>query len=302
MLTSFKRVVKIGVKSFLRNPTLSIASIFVMTMVVSLITALFIFNASANVLITNIQDKVDISVYFNENAPTENILGLKARIASMPEVGQVEYISKEQALQIFSERHKDDPLIIESLNQVGGNPFLDSLSIKTKQASQYEQVANFLQSAAEDNNVNKIDYFERKSMIENAFGIIYGVRGSVIGFSILLGLIAIFIAFNTVKIAIFNSKEEISVMKLVGASNWFVRGPFLVEGIIIGTISGLLVFLFTFALCYGLNDKIKDFAPIISTFNIFVSNIWIILLIQIASGVALGILSSFAAMRRYLKV
>ena len=121
-------------------------------------------------------------------------------------------------------------------------------------------------------------------------------------FSIVFAIIAVLVAFNTVRIAIYSSSEEISTMRLVGASNWFIRGPFLVQGLISGILAAVITLLITFFVCYGLNAKVKVIAPEIGLLSLFFGNIGILFLIQLVSGIVLGAISSFIATRKYLKI
>jgi len=141
MLTLFKRIFKIGYQNFKRNIGLSIGTTFVLVMVVSFINLLVVFNLVSDILIDQVKRKVDISVYFKENASTEDILAIKSILSKMPEVKEVEYVSQDQTLNEFVERHKNEPALIESLEEIGINPFSASLNIKAAQASQYEQIA-----------------------------------------------------------------------------------------------------------------------------------------------------------------
>jgi len=302
MLISFKRIIKAGWRGFSRNIGLSLATILIMIMVISLATLLFLLNPIFNILISEVKEKVDVSVYFKEDVLPDNIFEVKSEIAKIPEVKNVEYISREQALEKFVAKHKNNPVLMESLTEVGANPFLASLNVKAWQASQYEQVANFLETGVFKNLIEKVDYYQRKPVIDRVFSIISAVNKVGIIFSIVLAAIAVLVAFNTIRIAIYSSSEEISVMRLVGASNWFIRGPFLIQGIIVGFIATLITLLITFGLCYGFDAKIQTIASEISIFGIFLGNFWLLLLIQLAVGIGLGVVSSFVAVRKYLKI
>ena len=302
MFTSFKRIIKAGLVGFSRNLGLSLATIFIMVVVIFLITLLCLLNPIFKGLIADIKEKVDISVYFNEDVAPEDILAVKSEVAKIPAVKEVEYISREEALKKFVEKHKNDPVLMESLTEVGSNPFLASLNIKAWEVSQYEQVSNFLENSSFKNLISKVDYHQRKPVIDKVLAIISGINKVGIFFSVVFGLIAILVAFNTIRIAIHNSGEEISIMRLVGASNWFVRGPFLVQGAIVGFIAVLITILITFLLCYGFDSKVRVIAPQISLFGLFVSNFGILFLVQLATGIGLGIFSSLIAIRRYLRV
>jgi len=302
MLTSFKRVIKTGWKGFRRNIGLSLATILIMVMVISLATLLFLLNPVSDILITDIKEKVDISVYFKEDVLSEDILEVETEILKIPEVKDVEYVSKEQALEKFIEKHRDDPVLMESLTEVGANPFLASLNIMAWEVSQYEQVTNFLETSSFRSLIDKVDYHQRKPVIDKVFSMVSGFNKIGIFFSIVFAVVAVLVAFNTIRIAIYNSGEEISIMRLVGASNRFVRGPFLIQGVIIGFIAALITVLISFGLCYGFDAKIKAIAPEISIFSIFVSNFFVLFLIQLATGIGLGIISSYIAVRKYLKI
>ena len=302
MFTSFKRIIKTGWNGFSRNIGLSVATIFVMTMVISLATLLFLLNPASNILVSDIMEKVDISVYFKEDVAPEDIFAAEIEISKIPEVKDIEYVSKEEALERFIEKHKDDITMMESLTEIGQNPFLASLNIKAWEISQYRQVSNFLETASFKNLISKVDYYQRKPVIDKVFSVISGINKGGIFFSIILGLIAILVAFNTIRIAIYNSSEEISTMRLVGASNRFIRGPFLVQGIIVGVFAALITLLITFGICLSFNSRIRVIAPEISTFALFVGNFWALLLIQLATGIGLGIVSSTIAIRKYLKI
>ncbi len=302
MLILLKRVIKTGWKGFKRNIGLSLATILIMVIVISLATLLFLLSPVSKILIADIEKKVDISVYFKEDVSSEYILEVESEISKIPEVKDVQYISKDQALEKFIEKHKDDPVLMESLTELGSNPFLASLNVRAWDPSQYEQVANLLETSSFRNLIDKVDYHERKPVIEKVFSVVSGLNKIGIFFSILFAAIAVLIAFNTIRIAIYNSGEEISIMRLIGASNWFVRGPFLIQGLIIGFIAVLITLLITFGLCYGFDARIKTIAPDISIYSIFVSNFFLLFLIQLATGIGLGIISSYIAVRKYLKI
>jgi len=302
MFILFKRVIKTGWKGFKRNIGLSLATILIMVIVISLATLLFLLNPVSKILIADIEEKVDISVYFKEDISSEYILEVESEISKIPEVKDVEYISKNQALEKFIEKHKDDPVLMESLTELGSNPFLASLNVRAWKPSQYEQVVNLLETSSFNNLIDKVDYYQRKPVIERVFSTVSGLNKIGIFFSIVFAAIAVLIAFNTIRIAIYNSGEEISIMRLIGASNWFVRGPFLIQGIVIGFIAVLITLLITLGLCYGFDARIKTIAPDISMYNIFISNFFFLFLIQLATGIGLGIISSYIAVRKYLKI
>ena len=302
MFIALKRIIKTGWLNFHRQGGLTFATVSIMVMTISLITFLFLFQGIIQSLILDLQEKVDISVYFKKDSLEEEILRAKDEISKIPEVKSIEYVSREEALDRFTQKHKDDPLLMEALAEVGENPLLASLNIKTYQASQYEYLANFFEGASFQNTIEKVDYHQNKVIIEKIFAISSNIRLIGIIFSLLLGTIAVLVAFNTTRLAIYNSKGEISIMRLVGASNWFIRGPFLVQGIIAGIVATLITLSLFVLLTFFLNSRLEVLLPNFSLFDYFLNNFAILLLIQLATGIGLSTISSIVAIRKYLQV
>ncbi len=302
MITSLKRTIKSGWIYFVRNFGLSIATIFIVLMVIFLVTFFFFFDKISKVVIADVQQKVDITVYFKKDVTQDNVLEAKTNIAQMQEVKDVQYISKEAALESFVEKHKNDPMMMESLREVGDNPFLPSLNIVAWQASQYEQITRLLEQGSFKDLIEKVDYFQRKPVIDKVFSLVDGINngGFIVGF--VLVVIAVLVVLNTIRIAIANSNEEIATMRLVGASNWFIRGPFLFQGIVVGMFATIIAFLITFGISLGFNNNISALLPNFSFYNLFLQNIWALIFFQVLTGVGLGVISSMIAVRRYLKV
>ena len=301
MLIAFKRIFKLGWQSFSRDGGLAAATVFILVIVITLVSSLFILKEVSQFLIAAIQEKVDISVYFKERALETEILNIKEEISKIPEVKEVKYISKVKALEEFVERHKDEPVLMESLEEVG-NPFLASLNIKAWEASQYGVIANFLEHPVYEDLVEKVDYYQRKPVIEKIFALSAGMEKTGWMGAIILVVVAILVTFNTIRLAIYNFREEIKIQRLVGAGNWFIRGPFLVQGVISGISAALICLLIFSLISWGLSPKIEIFFPGLNIFQIFVSNFWTIVLIQLSTGILLGVISSTLATRKYLKV
>jgi len=301
MFVAFRRIFKLGWQSFTRDGGLAAATVFILVIVIALVTSLFILKEVSQFLIASIQEKVDISVYFKERALETEILNIKEEISKIPEVKEVKYISKVKALEEFVERYKDEPVLMESLAEVG-NPFLASLNIKAWEASQYGVIANFLEHPVYEDLVEKVDYYQRKPVIEKIFALSAGMEKTGWMGAIILVVVAILVTFNTIRLAIYNFREEIKIQRLVGAGNWFIRGPFLVQGVISGISAALICLLIFSLISWGLSPKIEIFFPGLNIFQIFVSNFWTIVLIQLSTGILLGVISSTLAIRKYLKV
>jgi cell division transport system permease protein len=298
MFTSLKRVINAGWISFRRQAGLSLANVFIMTLVISAVTALFLFHQVSQFLIKALEEKVDISVYFREITPESEILRIKDEIAKIPEVRQVEYVSQEAAAERLLARR---PELIDSVGETEGFLNIASLNIKVYTADQYAAVASFLENSPFAQQID-IDYYERKPVIERIFSINSAINRAGIALSAILGVIAFLMAFNQVKLAIFNAREEIGIQRLVGASNWFIRGPFLAQGVFAGVAATLVSFLIFLTTLAFLGPKMEILFPGLNLFSYFIANFFLILSLQLLTGIGLGIISSLIAMRKYLEV
>jgi len=179
---------------------------------------------------------------------------------------------------------------------------LASLNIKAGQADQYAAIANFLEKAPFKNLIQKTDYYQRKLVIEKIFSVTSAINHTGVVLSLILVIIAFLVAFNQIRLAISNSKEEIFIQRLVGASNWFIRGPFLIQGVISGFFAALITLLIFIPLVYFLSPKMEVFFPGLNLFSYFAGNFFLIFLIQILIGIGVGVISSIIAIRKYLEL
>ena len=229
---------------------------------------------------------------------------LRESLLKLPEVASVSYTSSEEVLKLFRERHQNDYPTIAALDEIGENPLGATLNIKTKEISQYENIANFLKSdnalvSGSSDIINHSNYYDNKLVIEKLNAIISGARR--LGFLLTLYLVisAIIITYNTIRLTIFISKEEIGVMRLVGASKMRVRGPFMIEGAIYGVISSILILLLFWPITAWLGRNMTLFLGL-NLYDYYLSNFLQIFAIILLSGILLGVISSFLAVRKYL--
>jgi len=253
-----------------------------------------------------IKNKVDINIYFDINASEEDIFALNDSIERLPEVAQVTYVSREQALVNFRERHKNDQLTIQALDELGENPLGASVGIKAKETSQYEGIAKFL----EDQNalsqegfsiIDKINYEQNKVAIEKLTKIIDGAETIGLAITLFLVLISVIITFNTTRLAIYTAREEIAVMRLVGANNRYIRGPFVIEGLMYGVFSAIIALILFYPITLWMGKITENFFGGINLFEYYVNNFAEVLIIIALSGIFLGSASSFLAVRKYLQ-
>lgn len=296
-----KRVIKAGFINFWRNGWVSLATILVMVITLFVIGSLILGRALLASTLVQLEDKVDITVYFKSDASEEEILGLKEKLAKLNEVKDINYISAEEALAAFRERHADNSLIAQSLEELGENPLGANLNIKAKNTSQYESISHFLEASAIF-SVDKINYRQNKMIIERLSNILGASRNAGFGIALVLSVIAVLVAFNTIRLAIYTSKDEITVMRLVGASSRYIRGPFIIEGIMHGIVAAVFTMFVFYPLTFWLGPLAERFFGGINLFSYYLSNFFQLFAILLSVGTGLGAISSFIAVRRYLRV
>lgn len=305
--TKLRRVVKSGFFNFWRSGYVSFASVLVMVIALSVIGGVLFIGAVLNITMQELRDRVDVNVYFVTTAAENDILALKTKIESLPEVARVQYVSREQALENFKTKHENDQITLQALEELGENPLGAVLNIKAQEPSQYEGIANFLNednilSSGGQKIIDKINYFENRVAIDKLSRVINSAENLGLSVSLALVIVSIIITFNTIRLTIFISREEISVMQLVGASKNYIRGPFVVTGVLVGLISGLLTTILFFPLSYWLGNTTQNFFIGLNIFDYYLSNIFEIVFIIVGSGIGVGALSSYLAVRKYLKL
>lgn len=305
--TNVKRIIKYGSVGFIRNSFVSLSTILVMTVTLFVIGSLIFIGAVLNSTLNQVRDKVDINVYFVTTAAEGSILSLKKSIEALPEVKSVTYLSRDEALLNFRKRHANDQLILQALDELGENPLGASLSILAKETSQYEGIAAFLEndvviSTGEEPIVEKINFFQNKIAIERLTRIIDSSERFGIAIIIFLLIASIMITFNTIRLTIYIARDEISVMKLVGANNSYVRGPFVFEGVLYGVVAGIITLILFYPLTLWLGPYTEGFFNDINIFQYYLDNFGQIFLIIMGTGISLGAISSYLAVRKYLKI
>lgn len=299
--TNLKRVLRGGYLSFKRNGWLSTATILVMALVLFVLGNLVFLGALANTVLTALEEKIDISVYFVADAPEESILAVKRDLEGLAEVSEVAYVSKDQALESFRKKHSANALIVSALDELDGNPLEASLNIRARDPSHYAAVSDFLLKK-NYSAVDKINYFENQMVIDRLGAVLGTVRGSGALLAVFLAFVAVLVAFNTVRLAIYTMREEIGIMRLVGAAQWFIRGPFLVSGVLYGSIAAGATTLIFFPLTWLASPKLTLLVPDFDLFQYFLTNFFEFFGIMLVAGIGLGVVSSFIAIRRYLKI
>jgi cell division transport system permease protein len=305
MLIHTKRIIKSGWKNFVRSGFTSVASILIMTITLFVITSLIFVQAALSSSLNDIREKVDVTVYFIPGADEPSILKVEDSLAKLPEIKDISYTSAEEALSNFKDKHSNDYLTLQALDELNDNPLGASLNIKAKDPSQYESISKYFEN---DNAlskgaltiIDKIDYSQNKLVIDRLTSIINGAKNLGFAVSLVLIIISIIITFNTIRLIIYMSRDEISVMRLVGAGTKYVQGPFIVSGILVGVCASLFTMLLFIPISIWLGNHMTDFIGL-NLYTYYKSNFLQLFIIMLGSGVLLGGISSFFAISRFLR-
>ncbi len=286
-----------GWKNFKRSGGLSVVAIVVLVATTFLGTSLLLAKGISEEVIEEIEANADISIYFQLTTPEEQILDIKEDIKNnFEEVYNINYVSRHDALESFREKHRDNPILMEALEEVG-NHFPASLGIKSGKVDVYRSVSDYVRTNYSE-VVEEIDFYRRKEAIEAISAITTRAQRAIFVIGTLLALISIFIVFGTVRLSIYALSGEIKIMKLVGASDLYMQGSFIVQGFILGLVSSILSLLVLFSLALMMSQGYNVLGVNLES-HIF-ENLSYILLLQFSIGIGLSVLSSLMAVRKYL--
>jgi cell division transport system permease protein len=302
---NIKRIFRTGFINFFRNTFVSLSAILIMTITLFVLSVLIFSSALLNKSMEEIRNKVDVNVYFLPQASEEKVLSVKKELESLPEVQFVEYVSREQVLENFQFRNKNNEEIVEALDELEDNPFGAVLNIKAKETSQYENLAIFFEqnypSDLPESIIDEVNYNQIKDTIQKLSQMIEAGQKLGILVSAIFILISILITFNTIRLSMYISRDEIKVMKLVGASGSYISGPFIVTGIMYGVFASVITLIILYPITYWVGPTTASFFNGLSVFDYYLRSFGEIFIIIFSSGILIGSISSFFAIKRYLR-
>lgn len=304
-ILDLRRIIKSGFVNFKRSSFVSLSSVLVMTITLSVITLIIFSQAVLNFTLSSVEEKVDVTVFMTVGAPESEVLVLKKSIEELPTVQSVSYISAAEALENFKVKHANDFLTLQALDELDGNPLGATLNIRAIETADYEAIATFLENKGALGSgdrviIDKVNYSQNKLVIDRLISITEGARRLGIAITIVLMIISLIITFNTIRLVIYISRDEISVMKVVGAENHYIRGPFLVEGMLYGLISSVITMILFYPMTLWAGANMTDFLGL-NLHTYYIANFFQLFVITAVFGMILGIVSSYSAVRTYLK-
>lgn len=298
------RSFKFALQSLWRNFWLTIVTIIIVTLAMASVSFLLVFNLVANNVVDTVKDKSEIYIDLTENAKQAQVEYLVAELNKLEDIREVVYITPSETLERFKKEHVNDDVIMASLDSLSVNPFTGSLKISVKDIAKFDALLTELSrdEYGQILEINNSEFFEAKDLLSVISDYSKKVEKLGFGISMFFIIISIIVVFNTIQIGIYSHREEINIMKLVGASNWFVRSPFIIESILYSILSVILMIIIFYPLALYIQPHIDNFLGeytidlVASVSNNF---LWVFGL-EISIAILITVLSSLFATRRYL--
>ncbi len=303
MFLSLVRVIKFSFQDIVRNIWLSLVTIIILVLALFSVNMLLTVNEIGRAAIDAIKEKVDINLYLKEDASEDEILALKARISNFKQVKSVDYISKTEALENFRKKHASNPEVIEALKELGKNPLSPILVIKPKNSDNLDELIVEI-NKIEDDIIESRNFTNYKLILNKINNITKKVNeaGAVISFIFIF--ISVLVVYNAIKVAIYTHRQEIMIMRLVGASNWFILTPYLFSGVFYAFIGTAIVIMLYYPFLSLLQPYLETFfiGYNMNILTYFEENFFYIFGVQFATAATINVIASFLAVRKYAKV
>jgi len=302
---TFSRILHTGVVNFFRNAWLSIAAIAVMIITLTIVLFSVITNATFSNTVAQITAKIDISVYLNDSAPQAQVNQLIANLRALPNVQGVSYLNKDQALKEYEQQNAGNTQLIDAINETD-NPIPATITVKPNDLNKIQNIENSINQSQYKALIGQVSYNgSRKVAIDRIAHATDILKRAGIAAVIIFAVISVLIIFNTIQMAIFNRRDELTIMRLLGASTWYIRGPFVVEAITYGVIAAFVSVLMIRTLFVASSSALQATSLGLLDINYaatyFHAHFWTLLTLQLALGILIGAVSSVVATRRYLK-
>ncbi len=305
-LIATERILKRGIVNFTRNLWLAIAAISVITITLSILLFSVVANVTFSNTISQITSKINVSVYLKDSVTKTQTDDLISHLQALPNVQSVTYQNKDQVLAAYREQNKTNADLLAAISQTD-NPLPPTIHIKPRDPNKLQDIKNYLDKKEIANlQAAPTDYSgDRKEAIDKITKATKFMREIGIAGIIIFMIISMLIIFNTIRMAIFNRRDELSIMRLLGASTWFIRGPFVVETVIYGIVASLI----SLVICYSIfvvsstafEASSLGLLDISYAGSYFKAHLVWILLIQLMLGIMIGAVSSVVATQRYLR-
>jgi cell division transport system permease protein len=296
------RVFREGIQNFYRDKWLTLATVIIMSLALYLVGVAVFLGFGILHVIDSVEGRINVSMYFDFTVPEEKILEIKKQIEdrSIEQIQSVTYISRDQAMQDFLAREGDSEEIKEALDMIGENPLPASLVIVAYDAAAYESInAYALQEYAD--YIMDTSFAKNKAVIDEIHSLIVLVRNMGLILGGIFAVIAILVTLNTIRMSLYAHRQEFEIMRLVGASNLYIKMPPLVEGVLYGLTSAIISSIFLVITVFALTPFIKKILDNVDVSSFYGKDIIQVVIFVIIGGAFLGLVSSYIAIHRYLE-
>ena len=268
------------------------------------LTTLVLINVVADRATSSVKQTIDVSLYFNNETSEEAVTLLQTELEKIEQIENIRYISAEEALGQFKQEHEQDQSIIDTLAEIDQNPFGPTLVINATEVEQYPVIMEKISELKADELAEKIDYEDHQLLISRIDDFTNKIRKFGFIISSIFLIIAVLTVFNTIRVGIYIHRREIAIMRLVGANNWFIRLPFIIEGLLYAFFSCILFWVLIYILMHFFGGQINSFFSEIN-FNVSTylsDNMLNIFGFEFIIIAVINMLSAMIAMGRYLRV
>ena len=299
------RIVNTGAVNFVRNAWLAIAAMAVMIITLTIVLFSVITNATFANTIAQITDKIDVSVYLKDTTDEAAGRAFAGQLEGLPNAKSVNFLSKDQVLRRYRQQNANNPALLSAINETD-NPLPATIQVKPKDLNKIQDIRDFLNKPNNKKLWEDVSYRDdRKAAIDKIAHATNLLRRAGIAAVLIFAVISMLIIFNTIQMAIFNRREELTIMRLLGAGTWYIRGPFVVETVIYGVISAAVSVIIIHSLFVAASSALQATSLGLLDINYsaqyFRQHFFVLLTIQLVLGILIGAVSSIIATRRYLK-
>lgn len=304
MKYSIFRVVSYASKNFIRNIGLSVMTVTILVLALLSINTIIVLNGLTDASLAAFEKQVDVSIDFHPDAPDDLVDEVTNTITHMPEVKETTFLTADEVKEQFKERHADNDNILSALNALDHNPFGASLFIEARDSQDYTKILGLIDTDEYNSVIEKKSLGEHAKVIGNIQRVTNNISQAATFFAVIFGLFSIFIIFNTIRVALYSKREEIGIMRLVGASKWFIRAPFYMECFMY-VIVALIVSISLTVFILEIIDPFIRQTFLTTGFSILVDvkqRIGGILIFEFIAVFLMTLIAASIAMRKYLKV
>ena len=301
-MISFFRVIKFALQDMVRNMSLSLMTVVILVLMLLSVNTLVVVKTITGEAVRTVKDQIDVSLYFASDVEQEQVDELTSFIESFPEVTEIVYFDSNEVLSDFKSSHQERDYVIDALDEIVQNPFGPTLVVKTREPNDYQKVIEAVSIPEYADVIEAKTFGDTQEYIRRIDVITQQVEGFVLMLTGLFAVIAFFVIFNTVRVAIYTQREEIGIKKLVGATNWFVRGPYIVESIVFSAVAVAITLTAVYMAVQVIDPYVAVMLETEGLLTAFYDqNMMQQVLMQFGVVLALTITTSGLAMRRYLR-